>query len=255
MNTCDHIDNTIEDKHTTLLYMSDMKLYSCQAKVVDIQKSEDGTVGLYLDQTIFYPQGGGQPWDTGTIEIIDSVHPNRIGEILHVIEVRYVDGRVVHGTDSQLVPISIGDIVRCNVDKERRMLNSRLHSAGHLIDMALKEMGKDWKPTKGYHFPNGPYVEYATDVAEIDLELIKEQLEKTCADIIRRNIQTNITFDTSEDKSMTGPGGKPLRTVWYGDFGIQCGGTHVDQLGDIGACRIRKIKKEGNGFRIGYQVE
>jgi Ser-tRNA(Ala) deacylase AlaX len=135
--------------------------------------------------------------------------------------------------------------------------------------MALKEMEQDWRPTKGYHFSNGPYVEYEVSTLPTDLESIRIQLEQICADIIGRGIQTGITFGGCDSKELgsesdengkigtgkSGPGGKPLRTVWYGDFGIQCGGTHVAKLGDIGICRIRKIKKEGNGLRVGYQVE
>lgn len=245
--------------------MSDMNTCTCSAVIVDIHKREDGKIEVYLNQTIFYPQGGGQPWDTGSIEVLSNKRSSTAKNNLNVIEVRYIDGRVMHvievpeniqiQQESADTLISIGDTVMCSVDTEKRVLHSRLHSAGHLIDMALKEIGLSWKPTKGYHFPNGPYVEYEIDILPTDLEVIKEQLEKVCADIIRQNIQTSVTFDTNDGSSMAGPGGKPLRTVWYGDFGIQCGGTHVSQLSDIGVCYIRKIKKEGNGVRVGYQVE
>ena len=52
---------------TKLVYMEDFSLMTLSAKIVGIEQ-ENGRDLLYLDQTIFYPQGGGQPWDTGFIK-------------------------------------------------------------------------------------------------------------------------------------------------------------------------------------------
>jgi alanyl-tRNA synthetase len=52
--------------NTKLLYLEDMDNCSCVAKVAEVI-SEDGRAVVILDQTIYYPQGGGQPYDTGTI--------------------------------------------------------------------------------------------------------------------------------------------------------------------------------------------
>lgn len=49
----------------------------------------------------------------------------------------------------------------CTIDGEFRKINARVHSAGHLLDMAMNRAGKtELKPGKGYHFVEGPYVEY-----------------------------------------------------------------------------------------------
>ena len=92
---------------------------------------------------MFYPQGGGQPYDTGTISS---------GDIKFVVEeVRYAEGEVLHIGRFEHVRFMEGEQVRCTVDAERRLLNTRLHSAGHVLDMAVNELGYDWKP-KGLSF-------------------------------------------------------------------------------------------------------
>ena len=54
-----------------------------------------------------------------------------------------------------------GLAVGCKVDEKNRRLCARIHSAGHLLDVAVHDLGFRWRPGKGYHFPDGPYVEYA----------------------------------------------------------------------------------------------
>ena len=71
------------------------------------------------------------------------------------------------------------------IEAENRFDNARIHSAGHLIDIAINRAGRsDLKPSKGYHYPEGPYVEYIGDVEEKDRESLAEQLTKHCADLI-----------------------------------------------------------------------
>ena len=132
-----------------------MQLLECSAIVEEIKDLGENKFSIILNQTVFYPQGGGQPYDNGIIKNENA--------IFNVNEVRFIEGQVHHiGTYSKET-FKIGDTVDCLVEKERRQLNTRLHSAGHLIDMGLKELGRSWKPGKGYHFPNGPYVEYLTE--------------------------------------------------------------------------------------------
>jgi len=70
---------------TNLVYLSDFKLLQAPAQLIDLLE-ENGRTVLILDQTIFYPQGGGQPYDQGTIE--------NEGGIFKVEEVRFFDGIV-----------------------------------------------------------------------------------------------------------------------------------------------------------------
>lgn len=219
-----------------------MEQMQCPAKIINVIKNDDKTI-IILNQTILYPQGGGQPYDTGIIKSIDEDF------IFQVQEVRFVEGFVQHIGIIESGEAKIGANVSCFVDEERRILNTRLHSAGHLIDMALKELNIDWIPGKGYHFPQGAYVEYSGKIDDLNIENLKSEIEKKCNDIISRNIETKIVFDENKLQN-----GKPMRTVFYGEYGIPCGGTHVSNLNKIISINIRKLKKEKDAIRVSYSV-
>jgi len=55
---------------------------------------------------------------------------------------------------------NIGDNVRIEINAEWRKLNARNHTSGHLIDQVMRVLEPTWGAGKGYHFPDGPYVEY-----------------------------------------------------------------------------------------------
>ena len=77
--------------------------------------------------------------------------------------------------------VKIGDILKLNIDLEHRKFCSRLHSAGHLLDIAMRRAGRtDLQPAKGYHFADGPYVEYIGVVAAEDRQSLAEELTNHC---------------------------------------------------------------------------
>lgn len=237
---------------TKLLYLENFTLLEDTAIIVDVLQENNKTF-VILNQTIFYPQGGGQPYDTGTIE-------NAHGAF-NVQEVRFVDGIVkhfgtfMHGTFSQ------EETVTCKVNSERRILHSRLHSGGHVVDMAVTALGYNWIPGKGYHFPDGPYVEYAGSLEGIDKEKLKIDIENLCNSFINEARDTKLVFMEKEKMKEVChhvpdylPEGKPARVVLYGDYGVPCGGTHVHNLRDIKHITIRKIKQNGADIRVSYDV-
>lgn len=238
---------------TKLLYLENFNLLSCEARVVDILEHE-GRIAILLDQTIFYPQGGGQPYDQGLITSDDSV--------FLVEEVKFIDGLVFHYGHFDHGKFESGLQVACTVDEGRRQLHSRLHSAGHVVDIALKQLNINWIPGKGYHFPQGPYVEYAGSLDGFDREKIKQDLEIVCNEIIKTDLVPKLEFisvSEAENRGLEVAGnieasGKPIRLVFYGDAPILCGGTHVSHLSEIGEMIIRKIKPEGKNIRVGYNV-
>lgn len=215
-----------------------MQQYSCKANVTHVKK-ENGITTIILDQTVFYPQGGGQPYDTGVISTDNG--------IFTVSEVRYDDGVVNHIGTFEVGEFIVGETVTCEVDANKRKIHTRLHSAGHLLDIAIKELNLTWKPGKGYHFPQGPYVEYSGNIRNDELQTVIQSIETKCKEIILRNIETRIEF--SETKTQDG---KSLRTVYYGDIGIPCGGTHVANLTEIGELKIRKIKQDKGTIKVSY---
>lgn len=238
--------------NTKLIYMEQMQLLECNTIVEEIKNLGENKLSIILDQTVFYPQGGGQPYDNGIIK--------NENIIFNVNEVRFIDGQVHHIGTCEKSIFKVGDMADCVVERDRRQLNTRLHSAGHLLDMALKELGKLWKPGKGYHFPNGPYVEYFAEHNTLN-ENLKIELQNKCNEIISRNIETTIKFmDKSEMKKCCHfvpdflPEGKPGRVVFYGNFGIPCGGTHCKNLNEIQKMSIRKIKKEKDMIKVSYEL-
>ena len=236
---------------THLLYLEDFSLLTAQATIVDVIAEGDKHV-IILDQTVFYPQSGGQPYDKGFI-ISDNA-------TFVVQEVRFVEGIVKHIGIFESGMLQKGEAVTCMVEKERRHLHCPLHSGGHVVDMAINALNLGWTPGKGYHFPEGPYVEYQGVLPE-DKESLRLDLEKQCNDFIAQEIATTLQFMSKEEMqkicrfvSDALPSNKPLRVVMYGDFAVPCGGTHVTNLADIKGMTIRKISTKGDAIRVSYAV-
>ena len=247
---------------TKLLYLENFTVLTSNASVVDVV-NEEGRDIVILNQTIFYPQGGGQPYDQGRIESPTSK--------FLVEEVRFVEGIVKHigkffarggpALGGESGSLNKGETVTLTVNEERRKLHSRLHSGGHVVDIAIHKLGLAWIPVKGYHFPQGPYVEYSGSVNDADREKVKADIERVANEFIREGAATKLVFIPREEMHEVCyfvpdyiPAGKPARVVMYGDFGIPCGGTHVANVAEIGKLTIRKVKPEGPNIRVGYDI-
>lgn len=180
-----------------------------------------------LDQTCFYPRRGGQDWDTGTITSGDGV--------MHVEEVRLDgEGNVHHIGTMHGTPPAEGAEVLVEVDARRRELNSRIHSAGHLIDLAVDRLGFAWMPGRGAHYPYMSFVEYS---GENEIRFMPTEEMHTVCQFVPDYISAN----------------KPGRVVMYhGDFGVPCGGTYVKNLSEIGRVGIAKVKKKDKAIRVSY---
>ena len=222
-----------------LLYLQDFTLLTCEAKVMSVSDENDRSIVL-LNQTIFYPQGGGQPYDKGIIE-------GPSGKFL-VEEVRFADGIVKHIGTFASGNFQVAENVKCAVDEPRRAFHSRIHFAGHVVGMAVTALNLNWIPGKGYHFPE-PYVEYAGGLDELDKEKLKTDIDNLCNKFVEENRETKLLFmGKAKMKEVCHfvpdyiPEGKPARVVMYGDFGVPCGGTHVSSLSEIKHMTIRKIK-------------
>jgi len=244
----------ISDMATTLLYLQDFNLLEADACIEGVKMDDaKNKVFVILDQTIFYPQGGGQPYDTGVLQ-------TKSGKFT-VQEVRFVDGMVRHY--GEYAPNAHpGERAHCIVDGERRFLNSRLHSAGHVVDMGVTKLGLGWVPGKGYHFPDGPYVEYTGTLREEVREKLRGDLEAACNGYVEEARATKLVFMPKEEMHKVChfvpdylPEGKPARVVMYGDFGVPCGGTHVNNLSEIKKIFVRKLKPEKGNIRVAYDIE
>jgi Ser-tRNA(Ala) deacylase AlaX len=176
--------------------------------------------------------------------------------------VRFDAGIVYHFTEGNLGLLSIGDTVKLNIDGERRALNSRIHTGGHLIDTAMINCGYDFHPTKGYHFPDSPYVEYEGIIDLEDRERICMELEEEANKLIvsGQPVECFIVdgYDSLKDHCPTVPEyvpkDKPIRVVKVGGVGCPCGGTHVEDLSELGQLSVPKIRSKGGNIRVSYRV-
>ncbi len=230
---------------TKLLHMDDFGVTDCKASVLCVAQADDGRVDVVLDQTCFYARGGGQDWDTGTISSFV------------VEEVRLDEQGVVHHIGSG--NIEQGQSVDCAVDQERRAINTRLHSAGHLLDMATNSIYPDWIPGKGAHYPHMSFVEYTNAHVE---EGTQQQIQNAINETLSQNITNAMKYVSySELQKICRhvpdnlPSNKPIRVVLYGDFGVPCGGTHVQKLSDIGKIEVTKVKTKKGVTKVSYRVE
>lgn len=241
---------------TTLTYLDDPYQLQAEATVVGSETREDGQQVLFLDHTIFYPQGGGQPFDFGFI------HTPSLD--FRVEEVRFIDG-IVHHIGVLLggaIP-SAGTTVGLKVDEERRKMHCKIHTAGHLVDVAMLKAGFEFRPSKGYHFADSPYVEYVGVIPAEEREAAKANLDEQLKALIAANTPVHWRIVGSREDLLEDckfipdylPEGKPIRVVNVAGLGCPCGGTHVKELSELGHVSIKKIKSKKGFTRVTYQLQ
>ena len=241
---------------TDLLYIKDFDVEACTAKVLSVAKTDDGKTDIVLDQTCFYPRGGGQDWDTGKISssnaeiLVEEVRLDEEGTVHHI-------GTLTSGE------FNAGDEIEGSVDSQRRSINTRLHSGGHVIDMAIDSLGLDWVATKGQHYPHLSAVEYSGTWEPEKADELRNSIEQRAKEIIQKGTDNKLVFMPVEEMHTVCrhvpdniPKNKPGRVVIYGDdFGIPCGGTHVKNLSQIGTIKVPKLKEKKGVIRVNYEVE
>jgi Ser-tRNA(Ala) deacylase AlaX len=235
---------------TELAYVSAPDETVINAHVLDIE-TRDGQVALVLDRTPFYPQGGGQPSDVGTIE--------GTGFTFAVRKAVLVDGVVRHeGIAVDGTPV-LG-VARAEIDTERRRLHARLHTGGHLIMTAVFDV-TGMRAVKGYHFPDGPYVEFDGVIADDDKERTQAALQQRLDEMVAAESPIGVELTTVADLIAAGvfmpmeiPTDKPTRVVTTFGFRSPCGGTHVSNSGDLAGLRVRGVKSKSGHTRVSYEI-
>jgi Ser-tRNA(Ala) deacylase AlaX len=159
------------------------------------------------------------------------------------------------------------DNVTMNVNLDNRRACARSHSAGHLLDQAMKRAGKNMKGLKGYHFLAGSYVEFEGKIPAEDRAPLLEQLQKHMDELVMEDLLTNIKWVTTKEEldeaclPGAGCGAEsrlsfgPVRVVQVGGKeGCPCGGTHVVRSSEVGKVTVTKIKVKKGVTKISYQV-
>ncbi|CAL0330656.1 unnamed protein product [Lupinus luteus] len=254
-----------EKSPTKLEYYDDMWKLHSTATLISHIKGDDGRYGLILDRTILYPQGGGQPSDTGFIQI----HGLENKFVVH--DVRFKDGIVFHyglfeNVGGEFEPsLEIGKEVSLFVDESRRKLNSRLHSAGHLLDICLPRIGLNHlEPGKAYHFPDGPWVEYKGTVPQNEMQNKQKDLELEANTLISVGGKVSVHILPYDEAAKLCGGclpdyiskGSTPRIVTIGDNpGCPCGGTHVADISHIIKIKVSQIRSKKGLTKVYYNVE
>ena len=229
---------------TTPLFRDDAYLRTCEAKVTDV--NERG--GILLDRTVFYATGGGQPGDSGRLELAD-------GTQIEIATTVYDTDRVsiVHvPSEGQTLP-EPGNEVIAHVDWARRYKMMRVHTALHLLSVALPF------PVTGGQIGDA---EGRLDFDMGDETVDKEALHQTLNDLASGDHEVTTEWITDEEldanpalvktMSVKPPRGSGrVRLVRIGgDVDLQpCGGTHVCRTSEIGLLSIGKTEKKGKQNR------
>lgn len=227
---------------TELLFRDDAYLKSGTARVVAV-----GERGIELDQTIFYPTGGGQPGDTGVL-----IREN--GERLTVTDTRKGEDplSVMHVPAAGAAAPAVGELVTLELDWARRYAHMRLHTALHVMSCVVVApvTGGNISADKG-----------RLDF-DIDMELLNApHIERETNALITRGIATETVWITDAEldarpelvktMSVKPPrGAGRVRLLSIPGIDLQpCGGTHVKNIAEIGSIRVLRIKSEGKRNR------
>ncbi|HII72741.1 TPA: alanyl-tRNA editing protein [Candidatus Woesearchaeota archaeon] len=231
---------------TELLFLSDSYAKQFEAKVVKV----DGR-SVVLDKTLFYPQGGGQPSDTGVLVCQ--------GKEYTVVHVSKKDGEVVHEVDKE--GMQAGETVTGMLDWAKRHRYMRGHTACHLLSYVVnKETGA--LITGNQIAEDKCRVDF--DLDNFDREQIKAFEEKT-NELIRSGAQVTTKLMPRDEafkipsvlklKNVLPPSVDEIRIVDVEGLDVQaCGGTHVKDLSEIGRIEVTKAENKGKSNRRVYFV-
>jgi misacylated tRNA(Ala) deacylase len=228
------------------LYRSDA--YLTQAEAVVRAHTAEG--GLLLDRTLFYPQGGGQPGDSGVVE-----WPGGRIEIGTTV-------KSVGGNGSVLVPAApgplpaVGATVAQSLDWARRYRHMRIHTALHLLSVVipLPVTGGQITAEKGrldFDMPEAPTDKNAVEAAL--QALVDRDLPVSEDWITEAELDANPGLvKTMSVQPPRGAGRIRLVRIGAGEAQVDlqpCGGTHVARTAEIGRVRLGKIEKKGRQNR------
>jgi len=226
---------------TEELFRQDSYLKTCTATITAIDER-----GVQVDKSVFYPLGGGQPADTGSLQknggpehaITDTRKDRETGEQVHVVE-----------NPSEL---AVGDEVTLTLDWQKRYRYMRFHSCLHMLCSLI-----DAPVTSG---------SIQVDRARLDFDLQdpidKEPITAALNELVARDVAMSMRWITDSEldaqpelvrtMSVQPPRNAEgtIRLVEFAGVDLQpCGGTHVASTSEIGQVRVKKIEKKGRQNR------
>jgi misacylated tRNA(Ala) deacylase len=235
-----------------LLYYPDNEYQKeFDSKVSEIDGDKDY---ICLEETLFYPEGGGQPadhgeinWEEGSAKVVDV--QKKQGEVWH-----YLDGEIPEE----------GTQVHGKIDWNRRYKHMRMHTAQHIISWVVLNMYDaptdgnqihedysriDFKPVEFNEEDIEKIENGVNSLIEKELEVRKKEMEREKIEEKVKEGRTNLYIIPDHID--------PLRAVIIGGEDLcPCGGTHVDNLREIGKIRITDRKSKGADVeRLEFELE
>ncbi|MFB6077463.1 MAG: alanine--tRNA ligase [Halarchaeum sp.] len=235
---------------TEELFYDDQYRAEFEAVVLDVferdGEGEDGgpAYDVVLDQTMFYPEGGGQPADRGTLSTDDKT--------VQVEDVQVRDGVVLHRTDEDP---GKGEFVRGQIDMARRRRLMQHHTATHVIGHAAREV-------------LGPHVRQAgaqkgTNSSRLDVRHY-DRITRDEVKAIERIANEIVTDNTAVEQEWPHrheaeaehgfdlyqggiPPGENIRLIHVAEDVQACAGTHVKRTGDIGTIKVLNTERVQDG--------
>ena len=225
---------------TKKLYYENLYATDFNAEIINFKNNSDGTCEIILNQTLFYPGGGGQPCDLGFINDV---------EVINVFE--DAQENIVHVLKNSL-PENFNKNSHGVVNWNRRFEHMQQHLGQHLFSAMLHKL-------HGLHTARmrieNDNVSLDTDV-QIDLNIILEA-EAAANEIVWQNLPVEIIFPSMDEIKLHArkmPSAKavpPIRIVKAGDADyVPCCGTHVNSTGQVGLIKIISFENHKGGSRI-----
>jgi len=224
---------------TEELFRKDSYLRECDAAVTSVEGH-----AVAVERTVFYPLGGGQPgdtgsmsWSTGSARVVDTRYGDS-GEILHFVE------------EGSPLP-AVGDSVHLDLDWERRYRHMRMHTAMHLLGAVLR-----YGVTGGNISAEKSRLDFDMEdsvdkeaVATAMQALVEADHPVSCRWISDAELDANP--ELVRTMSVQPPRGKgEVRLLEIEGVDLQpCGGTHLKSTGEVGKVRIGKVEKKGRRNR------
>ena len=226
---------------TERLYYNDSHLIEFEARVVEKTERVSGWTAVTLDRTAFYPTGGGQPTDTGTLDglrVVECIDDEKDG-VLHMIQGRAPE---------------IGAAVKGRIDWPRRLDHIQQHTGQHILSQAFVTLFN--APTRGFRVLD--------QSCEIDVELtnptdaVIDRAVELANNVIWEDRRITIKTVTPEEASNLPLRKEParegaLRVIEIEGFDLTpCGGTHAFRTGEVGMIAVRSWERAKGLTRIEF---
>ncbi len=240
---------------TRKLYEEDSYLREADSTVLGYVEEKSSRYYTVFSETIFHPRAGGQGsdtglavWEGGSFKVEKAL--NASGVVVH-------RGRLLEGCMPEA-----GATVRLVLDWDNRYKTMRLHTAGHILDHAVRVVyGRVVETLDAYHSPPVPYVVYN---ARAPTEGELREIEKVANEVVSADLPVKVVYVEKEDLeraamyapnlSRLGEAESYRLVVIEGVNAIPCTGTHVKRTGEVGRIVIREVVDLNGEFKLVYDV-